>query len=263
MAIWIAILLGLVQGLTEFLPVSSSGHLLMFQRFFKLDDVPLLFDIILHVATLCAVVIVFRKKIWELICKPFCKMTYCLVITTAISCALVLIFNQLFDLTRSYKILPITFLSTAIILFATTLFPKKERGKDNKEDGKESSVEYKTGIVAGVAQGVAAVIPGISRSGSTIAASLATGVKREEAAEFAFLMSIPIIIASFVFELISSPDAISAVQVWPLLFGFVTAMIAGIFAINVMLKIVKNIKLYWFSIYLVVLSVVLMFVFYL
>lgn len=245
-------MLGLVQGLTEFLPVSSSGHLLMMQKLFGLKDVPLLFDIILHMATLFAVLIVFRKKILELIKKPFCKTNYCLLIATVISCAMVVIFNQLFDLTREYKILPITFLVTAIVLFAVTMLPKKE-----------GEIEYKTGIAAGIAQGIAAVIPGVSRSGSTITASLATGVGREKAAEFAFLMSIPIIVASFVYELISSPEAISAVPLLPLCFGLAAALAAGIFAIKFMLKLVKNIKLYWFSIYLVIISVILMFVFYL
>ena len=253
MAIWVAIVLGLVQGLTEFIPVSSSGHLLMMQRFFGIDDAPLLFDIILHVATLCAVIIVLRKKIWQLIKKPLCKTNYCLVIATAITCSMVLIANHFgwTDAMRNYKILPFTFLVTAIMLFVITMLPKQN-----------DDVKYKTGIVAGIAQGIA-IIPGISRSGATISASLATGVKREEAAEFAFLMSIPIIIASLVFELISSPGAIATISFWPLLFGFVFALVSGIFAIKIMLRIVKNVKLYWFSLYLVILSIVLMFVFYL
>jgi len=254
MAIWVAIVLGLVQGLTEFLPVSSSGHLLLFQRFFGLDDSPLLFDIILHIATLCAVIVVFRKKIWQLIRNPFQKTNYCLLIATAITCTMVLVVHLAgwTDAMRDYRILPITFLVTAIVLFAVTMLPRK----------KEGSPGYKTGIIAGIAQGIA-IIPGISRSGSTIAASLATGVKREEAAEFAFLMSIPIIVASFVFEIISSPGDIALMSFWPIAFGFIAALVSGIFAIKIMLKIVQKIKLYWFSIYLVILSVVLMFVFYL
>jgi len=252
MEIWVAIVLGLVQGLTEFLPVSSSGHLLLFQKLFAIEDSPLLFDIILHIATLTAVIIVFHKKIWQLIRKPFQKTTYCLLIATAITCAMVLVvhFAGWTDAMRNYKILPITFLITAIILFAVTFLPKKE-----------NSVGYKTGIIAGIAQGIA-VIPGISRSGATIAASLATGVKREEAAEFAFLMSIPIIIASFVFEIISSPGDIAVMSFWPIAFGFVAALLSGILAIKIMLKIVQKIKLYWFSVYLVVLSIILIFVIY-
>jgi len=253
MEIWMAIILGLVQGLTEFLPVSSSGHLLLLQHFFGIEDSPLLFDIILHLATLTAVIIVLRKKIWQLIRKPFQKTTYCLVIATAITCVMVLIahFAGWTDLMRDYRILPVTFMITAIALFVVTMLPKREK-----------EVGFKTGIIAGIAQGIA-VIPGISRSGATIAASLATGVKREEAAEFAFLMSIPIIIASFVFEIISSGGAIASMSFWPVALGFLAALVSGIFAIKVMLALVKRIKLYWFSIYLVVLSIVLSVVFYL
>jgi len=256
MRIWESIVLGLVQGLTEFLPVSSSGHLILLQRIFGLDDVPLLFDIILHLATLTAVIIVFRKKIWQLVRKPFQKTNYCLLIATAITCAMVLIawLAGWTDAMRDYRILPVTFLITAIALFVVTILPKSREGKDGK-------VGYKTGIIAGIAQGIA-IVPGISRSGATIAASLATGVKREEAAEFAFLMSIPIIIASFVFEIISSGGAVAAMPLWPVAFGFVAALVSGVFAIKVMLAIVKKIKLYWFSIYLVVLSIVLVFVIY-
>jgi undecaprenyl-diphosphatase len=254
MAIWQAIILGFVQGLTEFLPVSSSGHLLLLQYFFGIEDSPLLFDIILHLATLTAVIIVLRKKIWQLIRKPFQKTTYCLIVATAITCVMVLIahFAGWTDLMRDYRILPITFMITAIALFVVTILPKR----------KEGDVTYKTGIIAGIAQGIA-VIPGISRSGATIAASFATGVKREEAAEFAFLMSIPIIVASFVFELINSGGAVASMSFWPVALGFIAALISGIFAIKVMLALVKRIKLYWFSIYLVVLAIILSFVFYL
>jgi len=174
-----------------------------------------------------------------------------LIIATAISCVLVVVFEKLFDLSNNYRILPITFLVTAIILFVVTVLPKKD-----------GDIKYKTGIIAGVVQGVAAVIPGISRSGSTIAANIATGVKREEATEFAFLMSIPIIIASFVYKIIDNPGALTSIPVLPTILGFIAALLSGIFAIKVMFALVKRIKLYWFSIYLVLLSITLVFVIY-
>ena len=245
-----AILLGLIQGLTEFLPISSSGHLLLAQRIFSMPTDMLMFDIILHLATLCAVVIVFRKKIWQLICHPFCKTNYCLLIATVITCTIVLLFKDQIDKTLTYKILPFTFMITAIVLFTTSLISPKNA----------TEIGYKTGIIAGLTQGIA-VIPGISRSGSTIAAALLTGTRRQDAAEFAFLMSIPIIIASFLFELISSPTSALSISPIPLSFGFITALISGILAIKFMLKIVKSIKLYWFSLYLVILSIILLFIF--
>ena len=242
MTILMAIFLGAVQGLTEFLPVSSSGHLLMFQHFFGVPH-NLLFDIMLHVATLCAVVWVFRQKIFGLVRKPLNKTNLCLLIATAITCTMVLAYNPV----MSVNILPITFLITAIVLFATTLIPK----------GTRTHATAKSSAFIGFVQGIA-VLPGISRSGSTIAAGLFTGTDRKSAAEFAFLMSIPIIIASLLFTLISNPTSTETLDFVPLIFGFITALFVGIFAIKFMLHVVQNIKLHYFSFYLVALSVALM-----
>lgn len=239
---------GLIQGLTEFLPVSSSGHLILFQHLFDMPDDMLLFNILLHVATLCAVLIVFRKKIWQLIRHPLNKTNYCLIISTVITCTLVVIFKDIIDKTFTHKILPITFLVTAIVLFSTTFIKPKDR-----------DVTYKSSVLAGFAQGIA-VIPGLSRSGVTISTMLATGTKREEAAEFSFLMSIPIIIASFVLELITSDGAFN-IDIWPAIVAFIAAFISGILAIKFMLVVIKKVKLYWFSLYLVILAIVCLILF--
>ena len=252
LTIWIAIFLGLTQGLTEFLPVSSSGHLMLAERFFGIMESSLMFSLILHLATLCAVVIVFRKKIWELIKHPLNKTNYNIIIATIISCSLVLIFKDYIDRAFTFYILPFTFLITAIILLIVSFF----RTTPNiTKDG--TTVTYKTSIFAGIIQGIA-VIPGISRSGATISAALATGTSREEAAEFSFLMSIPIIVASFTYELISSPESLGSIPFFPMLVAFLTAFVAGIFAIKIMLAVVKKIQLYWFSIYLTALSILLL-----
>jgi undecaprenyl-diphosphatase len=258
MTIWLALLLGLTQGLTEFLPVSSSGHLLLFQRILRLPADMLLFDIILHIATLCAVIIVFRKKIWHLIKNPFCKTNIALLIATVITCTMVVLFKDTIDRAFTYRILPFTFMITAVVLFLTSFLSDKGT-RHRAEDKAESNNTYKTAVAAGFAQGLA-VIPGISRSGSTIAAALFTGTRREDAAEFSFLLSITIIVASFLYEIISKPVVLAVAPV-PLVFAFLAAMVSGIFAIKFMLRIVKNIKLYWFSAYLCVLAVVLLFVF--
>jgi len=254
MTIWFAILLGLVQGVTEFIPVSSSGHLIFMRRFIDVPDEHdfLLFDIILHVATLFAIMVVFRKKIWDLIRKPLNMTNLWLVVATSITVGMVLIFDfaGLIEFFRDYRILPFTFMITAIVLLVPSLLPKRDGG-----------VTWKTGVYTGVAQGVA-VIPGISRSGATITAALASGTKREQAAEFVFIMAIPIIIASLVYELWRSPGSIGAVPVESYIFGFVASFVAGIFAIKIMLKLIKNVKLYWFSVYLFILSVTSFMLFY-
>ena len=252
MAWYVAVFLGLVQGLTEFLPVSSSGHLIMVQHFLNMPENMLMFNIVLHLATLTAVVVVFRKKIWLLIRSPFCRTNLCLALATMITCAFVLLFKGPIDAAMTHRVLPVTFIMTAIVLFLTSFITNRETASKPKN-------LFKIAAVAGLAQGIA-VVPGISRSGATIAACLFMGARREDAAEFSFLMSIPIIVASFLHELVGNTAPL-AVDVMPLTLAFVAALVSGIIAIKLMLTIVRRVKLYWFSAYLVVLSVVLLLVF--
>jgi undecaprenyl-diphosphatase len=244
-----AFFLGVIQGLTEFLPVSSSGHLMLAQKWFKLPDIDemLLFDIILHLATLFAVVIVFRKTIWALIKKPLCKTNICLVIATAVSVVVILALYPFMGILGGYGFLPYWFLLTAVILVVAEVLS----GKRAKENAGE--IKYWQSAVVGTVQGFAS-LPGFSRSGSTIAAALSVGVKRERAAEFSFLLSIPIIIASLLFEIIKS-DGTYAFNFWHVAVGFVAAFGCGLLAVTFMLKIIRRIRLYWFSIYLVVIAV--------
>ena len=252
MSILLAIFLGIVQGLTEFLPVSSSGHLILFQHLFDMPDDMLLFNIILHVATLLAVMIVFRKKIFQLVRRPFNKMNLMLLISTAVTVTFVLLFKDFIDSTLHHRILPLTFLVTAIILFLTTFI--------NTRVSKKENVGFKSALLVGFTQFIA-VIPGISRSGTTISTLLVTGVKRETAAEFSFLMSIPIIIASFVYELLNVRGSGATLDVVPTIFAFIAALLSGIIAIKFMLRVIQRVKLHWFSLYLVILAVVCLIIF--
>ena len=158
------------------------------------------------------------------------------------------LFKDFIDRTFTANVLPVTFFITAIVLFGTG-FLSREGGEVTK----------KSAIATGLAQGVA-VVPGFSRSGFTISTALAAGVKREAAAEFSFLMSIPIIIAALVYELMSGGGTLAGVGFGSLVVAFFAALVSGIFAIKFMLKIVKNVKLYWFSIYLIVLALVTVFI---
>jgi undecaprenyl-diphosphatase len=246
MSIWIGLFLGIVQGFTEFLPVSSSGHLILFQHIFNLPQDMLLFDIILHIATLLAVVFVFRKTIMNLIRRPLCKMNLYLLISTVITCALVILFKDFVDRLFTYKILPFTFMLTAILLYVATW-----------SGGCGGDVRTPSAINVGLSQFVA-VTPGLSRSGTTISTLLICGVEKEKAAEYSFLMSIPIILASFCYELL---DVIKSGQsihldIWPTVIGFFGAMLSGVIAIKFMLRVIKNVKLHWFSLYLVILAIV-------
>ena len=251
MSIFCALFLGIVQGLTEFLPVSSSGHLILFQHLFGLGGDMLLFDIILHVATLLAVVIVFRKTILDLIKKPFCKFNWCLVISTVITCTLVLVFKDAIDKTFTYAILPFSFLATAIILFLTTFI-----------HAPKNPVGFKSAMIVGLSQGIA-VVPGLSRSGTTISALLLSGTEKTAAATYSFLMSIPIIVASLLLEILTirGEGGVLNLDLIPTAVAFVAAFLSGILAIKFMLGIIKRVKLHWFSLYLVILAGVCFFAF--
>ena len=251
MTIFQGIILGLIQGIAEFLPISSSGHLMLAMHLFETGEAAMMVMIILHIATLIAVLYVFRKKIWELMKKPLCKTNLCLALATLVTVVFVLLFKDFIDSAITVRALPITFIITAIILYSTTFL----------ESG-EKDVDYPRAAAVGLAQGLA-VIPGFSRSGFTISAGLAAGIKREKAAEFSFLMSIPIIIASFVYEIMGGGlSAVSSIPLFPLIVSFLVALVSGVFAIKFMLHIICKVSLGWFSGYLVVLAVFCLFVVY-
>lgn len=243
--------LGLVQGLTEFLPVSSSGHLVLFSQIFGIEE-ELFVSIILHCATLLSILIVFWKDVWQMIRHPFSKQTMLIVVATIPTCIICLVLMPIIKLSFSGIILPVCFLVSAILLLLS------ERSTKNKE---ATEISYKTAFWIGVAQGFA-VFPGISRSGTTISAGLFAGNKKEEVAKFSFLMSIPIIILSLIMEIVEI--AIGGVSIDVSAVGIslasVTAFLVGIVAIKTMLKITKSAKLRYFSYYLILISIISLFV---
>lgn len=243
--------LGLVQGLTEFLPVSSSGHLVLFSQIFGIEE-ELFVSIILHCATLLSILIVFWKDVWQMIRHPFSKQTMMIVVATIPTCIICLVLMPIIKLSFSGMILPVCFLVSAILLMLS------ERSTKNKET---TEISYKSAFWIGVAQGFA-VFPGISRSGTTISAGLFAGNKKEEVAKFSFLMSIPIIILSLIMEIVEI--AIGGVSIDVSAVGislaFVTAFLVGIVAIKTMLKITKSAKLRYFSYYLILISIISLFV---
>lgn len=256
MSVLIAILLGLVQGITEFLPVSSSGHLTLVSKIFGVQNGVAFISVMLHFATLFAVIFAFKKYIWEMIKNPFLKEAVNIYIATIPTVLIVLFYKTYLDnfFTNS-KLLPFGFLTTAVLLLLTFLMA------GNKTQKKEKIIEKKSAFLMGFAQGFA-VLPGISRSGATICTGLLSGEKREETTRFSFIMSIPIIIASVIYELIT--EDISAIanvdMIAPLIFAFITSFIIGLVSIKFMLKIMKNAKYYWFSIYLFILAIASFFI---
>ncbi len=250
-----AIVLGLVQGLTEFLPVSSSGHLILFKKLFGLDvnTFGLNFDIAVHVATLLAVVVVFRKTIWNLVRHPFQKTVLWLILAT-IPAGLVGVFldDQIEAVSQSGGFLGICFLVTAGILLLSEWIATRKQANLEMED----LTWWKAGAI-GLAQGVA-VMPGISRSGSTLSAGLLTGLSKSSAISFSFLMSIPVIGGSLLLGVKDTIENPESFNVWVILAGMVSAAVSGYIAVRFMLNFFRKKGMKVFAIYLVILGILVL-----
>lgn len=251
--IFFIIILAIVQGLTEFLPVSSSGHLVLLNKFFGIENDFLLLSVILHVATLFSVLIVLRKDVKEVILHPFGELAKKLIFATIPTVIIVLIFKGFFDSAFDGRYLPICFMLTAVLIVVTEVVSTIK--------GSQKPITNRDSVIMGFAQGIA-VLPGISRSGATICSGLLCGCDRKEVSHFSFLMSVPIILASLVLEIyeyVSIGQSLT-LKWYELCVGFVVAFITGIFSVKFMLKIVEKRKLIWFAVYLVILSIVSFFV---
>lgn len=244
MTIFHAIFLGLVQGLTEFLPISSSGHLLLFEKLFGLGGNLLFFDVCLHFGTLLAVIIYHKKEVLYLIKHPFCEKAKQLYLASGVTFVLVLIFKESLLSFFSGKILGFCFLVTAILLLVASSILKKNKTK---------KINYFSSAVIGFSQFVAC-LPGISRSGTTLATSLILGNEKEESLSFSFLLSIPIILASMVFSLVEG----GGVSVSPSLIIIATifSFLSGLLSISVLKNLLNKNKLFYFALYLIILAVV-------
>lgn len=248
MSLWIAIILGLVQGITEFLPISSSGHLLLLEQIFGIENNIILFDVILHVGTLGAVIFVYRKTIWEMIKNPLSDKVQKLVFATIPTLIIAMLFKTFFENSFNGRLLAIGFLVTAVFLIIAEVTSRKYyQYKD---------MSFSNATIVGIFQGLA-ILPGISRSGSTITTAIVQGVKREQAAEFSFLLSIPIILASAVYECFKIPSTDILIPFSSFLAGFIFSLVAGIFAIKLMIRVIKKAKYWHFSVYLILLSIFL------
>jgi undecaprenyl-diphosphatase len=240
-----SIVLGIVQGLTEFLPVSSSGHLVLLQNVFGFSEPQLFFDTMLHLGTLIAVVVVMWKSILDLFRKPI-RLVY-LVIATLPAIAVTLLLKDFIEGTFTGKYLGYGFLLTAIFLTAAELLSNRI--------SKRRQVNAGVALGMGVMQAIA-IFPAVSRSGSTIAGGLALGVGRREAAAFSFLMSIPAILGSVVlqgYEVVKA-QTIPA-DILPTVIGTACAAVTGFFAIKFMMALISKKKLYGFAIYVALLGI--------
>lgn len=247
------IVLGLIQGLTEFLPVSSSGHLVLFQNLFGIEEATQAFSILLHMATLIAVFVYYWKDIWALIRHPFQRTTALLIAGTLPTVVIALLFNDTFDaIFGQGKFIGFNFLFTGVVL----LYADSRRGGRKRI----RNMSIFDALVVGTMQGVA-ILPAVSRSGMTISTCLARGMNRDDAARFSFLLSIPAILGAMtltVKDMLTGEVAlVETVGVAPMAAGFVAAAVSGYFAIRFMVDIIKKGRLKWFSVYVFVLGAVL------
>ncbi|MDR0850825.1 MAG: undecaprenyl-diphosphate phosphatase [Christensenellaceae bacterium] len=243
----IFIILGIIQGLTEFLPISSSGHLVLFENIFGVEGDLIFLNVVLHLGTFFAVCLYYRKALWEYIKKPFQKEVGYLAVATVPAVVMVLLLRSLVEQSFGGAYLAFGFLVSAAMLTVASIVM---RGSERKI----KPFNIKTAIVMGIFQAFA-IFPGISRSGSTICGGILFGADKEKAANFSFIMSIPIILASLVFECFKlSPNSFEA-GILPMLPGFIFAFVFGLLAISVMLKVVKRANFWCFVAYLVVLGV--------
>ena len=268
------ILLGILQGIAEFLPISSSGHLAVVQKLFGLEEVPLLFDIMLHLATLLAVVLYFRKKIWTLLCvfgrliarRPAPKavnkddllcgteargrMTILAVIITTVVTGAIGVFTSKLIPDMPVKVTCAGFIVTAILLVVSSIIERRNSGAVKNSAEKNDGIKWYQAIVIGVMQGFG-TLPGISRSGSTIAGSQLCGVNRAAAGEYSFIVSIPAILGAFLLELKDFAEVGSTVGAAPVIAGCAAAFAWGYISLAVLMKIIRKGKLEWFACYLI------------
>jgi len=228
------LLLGIIQGLTEFLPVSSSGHLVILKHWMNLQDEGVVLEVILHFATLLAIIIFFRRKILEYATKE--KISLIIIGTIPIALIGVLFKDEIQSLFSNYFLVTVTLSLTGLILFMS------RNSKENKDN-----IDLKMAFVIGVAQALA-LTPGISRSGITVATALLLGIKRKKAFEFSFILAIPALLGALI---INIPDICeTTIDIHNLVTGGISAFLSGLFALWIFYKIVRNKDLYLFSYYL-------------
>ena len=246
MSILQALILGLVQGVAEFLPISSSGHLVLLQKLFGFDmENPAFFtfDIVVHVGSLLAILIAFWQDIWALIRNPFSKMTGLLIVGTVPVVVAGFFFRGFIEALRTGIWLAAAFTVTGFLLLAADKFTKFTK--------EERDITYLDALFVGCLQALA-LPPGISRSGTTITGALARGINREAAAKFSFMLAIIAIAGAGTleaFQLMRGELAIDYISFAPMAVGFGVSLVVGYFSIKLLLKLIKSTKLKYFSYY--------------
>ena len=263
-----AVLLGLIQGLTEFLPVSSSGHLEIGKVILGVETTDdLLFTTMVHAATVLSTIVVFRKQIWDLLKGFFCGIKGIKVTKEGVICndqtdyllkmvvSMIPVFvvgmffkDQVESLFGSIMVVGFALIVTALLLFFSDYASRPGRKSIFPENTYRNGISYWQAFAVGLGQAFA-VVPGLSRSGTTISTGLICGVKREVMAQFSFLMVLVPILGETFLEIVGGDFGASSVGALSLVLGFMSAFLSGLFACKVMIALVKRAKLSWFALY--------------
>ena len=268
-----AVLLGLIQGLTEFLPVSSSGHLEIGKVLLGVEtNDDLLFTTMVHAATVLSTIVVFRSQIWDLLKGFFCglkdlkvgrneagkKVLVCndqtdYLLKIALSMIPVMIVglflkDQVETLFGSIHVVGVALIVTALLLFFSDYASRPGRKSIFPANEHRNGISYWQAFAIGLGQAFA-VVPGLSRSGTTISTGLICGVRREAMAQFSFLMVLVPILGETFLEIVGGEFGTSSVGALPLILGFISAFVSGFLACKVMIALVKKAKLSWFALY--------------
>jgi len=250
-----AIILGIVQGLTEFLPVSSSGHIELAQKILGADnlkDREELLSVVLHGATALSTIVVFRKDILQIIkglfggVKEEIQFSLAIIISMIPAAFVGLVFDDLIEKLFDGNLLLV---GSMLIITAILLYLADKAKNTNK------GVSMPNALIIGLAQAIA-ILPGISRSGATISTSVLLGIDRSEAARFSFLMVIPLILGKMTKDILDGGFFMSSDLAIPFAAGFFASFITGIFACVWMIKLVRKAQLSWFSVYCIIVGII-------
>lgn len=279
MSVFQAIILGALQGIAEFLPISSSGHLAVAQNLFGLEEVPLLFDVMLHLATLAAVTLYFRKKIRRLLriffrwilrkpvdsaCsierasneldlltgseslgrKTILAVIFATVVTGAIG-----IVTSKFIPEMSIKFTCLGFILTAFLLIFSSQWEKK-----HSDIAENKGISIRQSLFIGFMQGIG-TLPGISRSGATIAGAQIAGVNRVAAGEFSFVVSIPAVLGAFILEAKDLGEVGAQIGAVPVVCGCLAAFAWGYLSLSFLMRLIRHGRLEYFACYLIPLGI--------
>ena len=268
MSISQAVFLGILQGITEFLPISSSGHLVLVQKILGVSTPTLFFETLLHCGTLLAVIVALRSDIWNLIRRPFQRITALLVIATIVTAVIAIFFkDQIETAYESGQWLGQAFLITSFALFIAEYFSRRPGSFRN-----DAEMDWFDAVIVGFLQGIA-IAPGVSRSGLTLSGALFRKLDRNLAIRFSFLLAIPAILGALVLEVwelykifhfqsvnpaVSTGFLAGGINPVALIAGTLSAALTGFGAVTLMLKIIRKHSLAGFGVYTAMLGILVL-----